>query len=145
MSSKTATHANQTLQLVLANADVPGLGLRGSPTAGSLSLALYSGDPRSGGTEITYTGYARATLARASGSWTFVNVNNTCEARLAADLTFPRRTNSGANVTATWVGVHDQAGDLRYAAAIGSPAGGLVIREGDAPQLLATNTKFTEA
>jgi hypothetical protein len=145
MSSKTAAHANRTLQLILANADATGLGLRGSTTAGNLSIGLFVGDPRSGGAEISYTGYARATLSRASGSWTFVTSGNTAEARLATDLTFPRRTNSGATVTAAWVGVHDQADNLLYAASVSTPSGGLVIREGDAPQLLATSTKFTEA
>jgi hypothetical protein len=118
-----------------------GVGLRGSTSAGSLAISLWVGDPDSGGVECTYTGYTRATLARSGSSWTFTSN----EARLAANLDFPRRTDSGSTQTATYIGIHDQDGTRIRKAQITTPSGGIAISQNVLPQLLATSTKVTES
>lgn len=49
-------------------------GLRGSTTAGSFYVALHTADPGEAGTqstsEISYTGYARVSVARSAGGFT---------------------------------------------------------------------------
>jgi hypothetical protein len=140
--SKTATHASNLLQLELANAAFAGgLALRGSSVAGSLAVSLWVGDPDAGGTECSYTGYARASVARDPASWAFV----TNEARLAGNLNFFRRTDAGAGQTATWFALHDQDGTRIRKGQITTPAGGIVITQNVQPQLLATSTKVTES
>lgn len=140
--SKTATHASNLLQLELANTTISGgLALRGSTTAGSLAVSLWVGDPDAGGTECNYTGYTRATLGRSAGSWNFVGN----EARLAADLSFARRTDSGAAQVATWFALHDQDGTRIRKGQITSPSPGLSITQNVQPQLFATSTKVTES
>jgi len=67
-----------TLDLILANVDITGIGdaggLRGSTVAGSLYVSLHTADPGEAGepttSEATYTGYARKAVARAGASWT---------------------------------------------------------------------------
>lgn len=52
-------------------------GLRGSSTAGSFYIALYTATPDETGTattnETTYTGYARVAVARSGAGWTVTN------------------------------------------------------------------------
>jgi hypothetical protein len=87
--SKKDSFENSLLLLIFNNTTITGIGsdgLRGSTTAGSLYVALYSGAPSdsAAGTEITYTGYARVAVARSGAGWT-VATNN---ASNAAAITF---------------------------------------------------------
>jgi hypothetical protein len=73
--SKKDSFENALLLLIFNNTTITGIGsdgLRGSTTAGSLYIALYSGAPSdsAAGTEITYTGYARVAVARSGAGWT---------------------------------------------------------------------------
>lgn len=78
MSGKSNSFETSFLGLVLQNGNIANIGdatgLRGSSTAGSLYLALHTGDPGEAGTqstsEISYTGYARVAVARNSSEWT---------------------------------------------------------------------------
>jgi hypothetical protein len=140
--SQTAAHANSMLQLELANVSMTGsLALRGSTTAGNLTVSLWRGDPDASGVECDYTGYARASLPRSPSSWVFSGR----EAALAANLDFPRRADAGTAQVATWIAVHDQDGTRIRKGQITTPSGGLGITQNVLPQLLATLTKISES
>jgi hypothetical protein len=111
------------LELVFKNTDFADIGdatgLRGSSTAGSLFLSLHTADPGEAGTqttsEITYTSYARAAVAR-SGSGFTVSANSVSP---AATVTFD--TGTGGSGTATHFGIGTStsgAGVLLYKGAI---------------------------
>jgi hypothetical protein len=76
--SKGNTWENDLLLLVFNNTNAANIGdatgLRGSTTVGSLFLSLHTADPGEAGdqttSEATYTGYARATVARTTGGFT---------------------------------------------------------------------------
>lgn len=74
--SKTTAFETDFLELLFNNTTVSGIGsdgLRGSTTAGSLYVALFTADPTETGTatnECNYTGYGREAVARTSGGWT---------------------------------------------------------------------------
>jgi hypothetical protein len=72
----------------------------GSSPAANLTVALHTSDPGEGGTqstnEISYTGYARVSVARTSGGWT-VTDNSVSP---AAAITFGEMT-AGAGGTVT--------------------------------------------
>lgn len=76
--SKGNTFENDLLQLVFNNVDIADIGdaagLQNSATAGSLYLALHTGDPGEAGTattsEAAYGSYARVAVARTVGGWT---------------------------------------------------------------------------
>ena len=74
-------------------------GLRGSSTAGSFYVALYTSDPGEAGTattnEATYTSYARVAVARSTSGWT---VTNDTVANDAA-ITFPACTGGTNTIT----------------------------------------------
>jgi hypothetical protein len=74
------TNAAETalLQLIFNNTNWANIGdatgLRGSTTAGSFFISLHTSDPGEAGNqttnEISYTGYARISVARSAGGWT---------------------------------------------------------------------------
>lgn len=72
------------LTLAFNNANIANIGdatgLRGSTTPGSLFIALHTADPGEAGnqstSEISYTGYARVAVARASGAGGFTVAGN---------------------------------------------------------------------
>ncbi len=72
------TFENDLALLIFNNTNIADIGdatgLRGSSTAGSLYVALYTSDPGEAGTaptnETAYTGYARVALARSGSGWT---------------------------------------------------------------------------
>ncbi len=103
--SKTNAFETDILECIFNNTTVSGIGsdgLRGSTTAGSLYVALFTTDPTDSGTvtgECTYTGYARVAVARTSGGWTIASNN----ASNTAAVTFGECT-VGSN-TATHFGI----------------------------------------
>lgn len=104
--SKTNAFETSFLELVFNNSNIANIGdatgLRGSTSAGSFYVALFTSDPTDTGTatnECNYTGYARVAVARTSGGWT-VSGNN---ASNTAAVTFGECT-SGTN-TATHFGI----------------------------------------
>lgn len=76
--SKNNQFENELLQLIFNNVDIADIGdaagLQNSATAGSLYLALHTGDPGEAGTattsEAAYGSYARVAVARTVGGWT---------------------------------------------------------------------------
>ena len=100
------------LSLVFENANIANIGdatgLRGSSTAGSLYVALHTGDPGEGGdqttSEATYTGYGRVAVARSTSGWT---VSGTAPTQVANDaaITFGACTAGSNTITHFSVGV----------------------------------------
>lgn len=76
MSMSNAAEA-ALLDLIFLNTDWSGVGdaggLQNSATAGSLYVALHTGDPGEAGdqttSEVSYTGYARVAVARSGAGW----------------------------------------------------------------------------
>jgi hypothetical protein len=76
--SKTDAFEAALLDLLFLNTNIANVGdatgLRGSSAAGSLFVSLHTADPGEAGTqatsEVSYTGYARATVARTAGGFT---------------------------------------------------------------------------
>ena len=98
------TFETALLQLIFNNTNLAnigdGTGLRGSSTAGSFWVALYTAAPSDSaqGTEVTaggYTGYARVAVARSAGGWT-ISGNNCSNAAL---VTFPICTGNSCTAT----------------------------------------------
>lgn len=75
--SKTNAFETDILELIFINSNIADIGdstgLRGSSTAGSLYIALFTADPTESGTatnECNYTGYSRVAVARSGAQWT---------------------------------------------------------------------------
>lgn len=90
--SKTNDFETAILQLVFENTDLAaigdGTGLRGSSTAGSFYVALFTGDPTDTGSpdnEATYTSYARKAVARSGAAWTTTTGVASNDAEIAFD------------------------------------------------------------
>jgi len=104
----TDTMENRLMLLLFNNtnfADVgDATGLRGSTTAGSLFLSAHTADPAEAGTqttsEVTYTSYARVTVARSAGGFT-ITANSVSP---AAVVTFPTGTGGSGTITHFGIG-----------------------------------------
>ena len=76
--SKGNTFENDLLQLLFNNVDIADIGdasgIQNSAAAGSLYVALHTGDPGEAGTAATnesaYGSYARQAVARSAAGWT---------------------------------------------------------------------------
>jgi hypothetical protein len=117
-------------------------GLQPSSAAGLLYFSLHTADPGAGGSqntnEVAYTGYARASLGRASGNFVVTGT----QWALAAALNFPACT--GGTATAAFAGIGFDltgAGELYWSGAV-TP--NLSIASGLTPQL-TTASYFTLA
>lgn len=103
MSAKSNTFENDLLQLIFNNVDIADIGdasgLQNSATAGSLYVALHTGDPGEAGTATTnesaYGSYARVAVARTVGGWT-VSGNTASNAAL---IQFPECTSGSETIT----------------------------------------------
>ena len=101
--SKSNTFENDLLQLIFNNVDIADIGdasgLQNSATAGSLYVALHTGDPGEAGTATTsesaYGSYARQAVARSGAGWT-VTAN---EAENAALIQFPECSSGSETIT----------------------------------------------
>lgn len=101
--SKGNTFENDLLQLIFNNVDIADIGdasgLQNSATAGSLYVALHTGDPGEGGnattSESAYGSYARQAVARTAGGWT-VSGN---QASNAALIQFPECSSGSETIT----------------------------------------------
>jgi hypothetical protein len=143
--SKTTAFETDFLELLFNNTTVSGIGsdgLRGSTTAGNLSVALFTADPGEAGSatnECTYTGYARETVARTSGGWTIAG--DTCSNTAA--VTFGECT--AGSETATHFAIcksdTESTNDLILYAALDSS---LAISSGIIPEFIAGAIDVTE-
>lgn len=97
------TMETELLEHLFENSDIANIGdatgLRGSTTAGSLYIALHTGDPGEGGDQTTneaaYGAYARVAVVRSAAGWT--TTGNTVVN--AADVTFPEATSGSETET----------------------------------------------
>ena len=118
-------------------------GLRGSSTAGSFYVALYTSDPGEAGTattnETAYTDYARVAVARSTAGWT---VTNDTVANDAA-VTFPVCGVSGATITHFGlVETSSGAGELYISGALTAP---LAVSAGVTPSFAISALTATAA
>lgn len=107
MTSATDTFEQGLADLIFLNVALTligdAAGLLPSAVAGSLYVSAHTADPGEGGTqttsEATYTGYARAAVARSGSGWVRSGsvVNNVGTVSLG--------TNSGAQQTITHLGI----------------------------------------
>lgn len=101
--SKGNTFENDLLQLLFNNVDIADIGdaagLQNSAAAGSLYVALHTGDPGEAGTATTsesaYGSYARQAVARSAGGWTVA----TNTATNTALIQFPECTSGSETIT----------------------------------------------
>ena len=101
--SKGNTFENDLLQLLFNNVDIADIGdasgIQNSATAGSLYVALHTGDPGEAGTaatsEAAYGSYARQAVARSGAGWT-VSGN---QASNAALVQFPECSSGSETIT----------------------------------------------
>lgn len=105
----------------------------------NLFVALHTADPGVGGTqntsEVTYTSYARVTVARTTGGWTASSAASTSP---VANITFPAGT--GGSGTATFFSIGklvSGAGEILYSGTI-TPS--IVLGNGITPQLTTAST-----
>jgi hypothetical protein len=134
MPSKGSTFSNDFLKLILNAVGIPNIADNAATAPlTSLYVALHSADPGAGGnqttSEVAYTGYARATVARATGGWT-VSTNTWYP---TAVINFPACTGGSATATFASVGTAlSGTGKLLWSGAI-SPS--ISIANGVTPQL----------
>lgn len=140
--SKGNTFENDTLKLILHGTPIANIAdnAASSPLT-SLYAALHTADPGEAGdqstSEITYTSYARAAIARSSSGFT-ISGN---QATLASIVSFPAGTGGSGTATHFSIGtVSSGTGKILYKGPI-TP--NLVCGNGITPRL-ATGTSITE-
>lgn len=148
---KSTASANGLVNLILRNTDFTNVGdaggLRGSATAGNLYVALHTALPAVGDaqnvSEISYTGYARVSLARAT-TWGAASAG---QSFVAANIDFPPSTGgTGGTVTHFSISAHPTTGasgaaPVLYAGVV-SPT--IAVANGVTPRL-TTSTSIAEA
>lgn len=143
--SKGNTFENDLLLLIFNNTNAANIGdatgLRGSSTAGSLYVALHTGDPGEAGDQTTsecaYTSYARVAVARSGVGWT-VTANSVSP---AANVDFPAAT--GGSETATHFSIGVAASGASKCLYKGTISPNISISSGVQPRL-STATTITE-
>lgn len=144
--SKSNTFENDLLLLIFNNTDIADIGdaggLQNSATAGSLYVALHTGDPGEAGTaatnEAAYGSYARVAVARSGAGWT-VAAN---EAENFALIQFPECT-SGSE-TISYVSITTASSGASKILYSGALSASRAISSGIQPQFAATALTVTE-
>lgn len=144
--SKGNTFENDLLLLIFNNTDIADIGdaggLQNSAVAGSLYLALHTGDPGEAGTattsECAYGSYARVAVARSGAGWT-VAAN---EAENAALAQFPECTSGSETITHVSITTASSgASKILYSGALSSSRS---VSAGIQPQFAAGALTVTE-
>lgn len=145
--SKSNSFENSLLQLLFNNVDIANIGdaggIQNSAAAGSLYLALHTGDPGEAGDQTTnecaYTSYDRVAVARTVGGWTVVT-NSATNTALAQ---FPECTGGSETITHVSIGMeaHPAAGVILYSGALTASRS---VSSGIQPQFAATALTVTE-
>ena len=144
--SKGNTFENELLLLVFNNTAIALIGdasgLQPSATAGSLYIALHTGDPGEAGTattsEAAYTSYARVAVARSGAGWT-VSGNAVSNAAL---VQFPQCTGGSETLTHFSVTTASSGGTkLLYKGALSAS---LAASSGIQPQFAIGDLDITE-
>lgn len=135
----TTAFANSILGLIFNGSAVPSIALNATATpATNLFVSLHSSDPGAAGNqtsnELSYTGYARATIARSSGGWTLTsNVINP-----ASQINFLQCTGGSGTVAFWGIGLSSSgAGTLICS---GSVSPNIAVVNGVTPQLTTAST-----
>ena len=144
--SKGNTWENDLLLLVFNNTAAALIGdasgLQPSATAGSLYVALHTGDPGEAGNQTTnecaYTSYARVAVARSGSGWT-ISGNAVTNAAL---IQFPQCT--GSSETATHFGIGTASSSTGVLLYKGALSASLAISSGIQPQFGAGDLDGTE-
>jgi hypothetical protein len=107
----------------------------------NVAVALHTADPGDAGTqatsEITYTSYARGSVARTSGGWTISGTSPT-QAALVATLSFAAGT--GGAGTASFFSTGKTGGGATAILASGTVTPNIVTGNGVTPQLSTATT-----
>lgn len=144
--SKGNTFENDLLLLIFNNTDIADIGdaggLQNSATAGSLYVALHTGDPGEAGTattsEAAYGSYARVAVARSGAGWTVAaNVSSN-----AALIQFPECT-SGSE-TISYVSITTASSGATKILYSGALTASRAISSGIQPQFAASALTVTE-
>jgi hypothetical protein len=139
--SKGDTFENDFLKLVFNATAIANIADNtGTSPAANITVALHTSDPGEGGTqstnEISYTGYARVSVARTTGGWT-VTANSVSP---VATISFGQMTaGAGGTVTHFSVGT-GTSNKLLYSGTVSPP---IVVSNGVTPQL-STASAITE-
>lgn len=144
--SKSNTFENDLLQLIFNNVDIADIGdasgLQNSATAGSLYIALHTGDPGEAGTattsEAAYGSYARQAVARSGAGWT-VATNTSTNAAL---IQFPECT-SGSE-TISYVSITTASSGASKILYSGALSASRAVSSGIQPQFAASALTVTE-
>lgn len=140
--SKGNAFENSLLLLIFNNTNIANVGdatgLRGSSTAGSLYIALHTGDPGEAGdqttSEATYTSYARVAVARSGAGWT-VTANSVSP---AANVDFPAATGGTNTITHFSIGVASSGASVALYKGTVSP--NISVTTGVIPRLTTAST-----
>ena len=143
--SKSNVFENDLLLLIFNNTAIADIGdaggLRATVTPGTLWWALYTSDPGEAGTavtnEISYTSYARQSVARSGAGFT-VTTNSVSP---AANVVFPMST--GAAPTATHFGIVSTASGAGILLYSGTITPNIVVST-TVVQTLTTGSTITE-
>jgi len=138
--SKGNTFENDLLKLIFNATAIANIAdnAASSPLT-NLFVSLHTADPGEGGdqttNEISYTGYARITIARTSGGWTVTN-NSVSP---AANIDFGQMTaGAGGTVTHFCVGTATSgSGKILYS---GTVTPNIVVSNGVIPRLTTAST-----
>jgi hypothetical protein len=142
MTAKTDAFETLFLQLLFQNANAANIGdatgLRGSTTAGQFFVSLHTADPGEAGaqntSEVSYTGYARVGINRASGAGGFTVSGNTVSFG-TNPTSFGACTAGSATATHFGIGTASSgAGVLLYRGALSAS---IAISSGVTPQISA--------
>ena len=145
--SKSDAFEQALLDLIFTNANIANMGdatgVRGSSAAGQLFVSLHTADPGEAGSqntsEVSYTGYARVGVNRASGAGGFTRTGNSISP--TGNIDFGACTAGSATATHFGIGTSASgAGTLLYKGAI-TPS--IAISLGVTPRL-TTATAITE-
>ena len=144
--SKSNTFENDILQLIFNNVDIADIGdaggLQNSAAAGSLYVALHTGDPGEAGNastnESAYTSYARVAVARSGAGWT-VSGNSATNFAL---IQFPECT--GGSETITHVSITTAVSGTSKILYSGALSASRSVSSGIQPQFAASALTVTE-
>lgn len=137
--SKSDAYENSLLKLIFNGTPFAGLADNAATSPNTnLFVALHTADPGEGGSqntsEVSYTGYSRATVARSAAGWT-VTGNSVSP---AANIEFGAATAGNATATHITIGTAASgAGVVLYRGAL-SPT--IAISNGVIPRINSTST-----
>jgi hypothetical protein len=99
---KSATYSNQILALLFTATAIPSIAANGASPLTNLFCALHTADPTAAGTqtsnEVSYSGYARVSVARTAGGWLVTGAS----VSPVANIVWPSPTGSPSGSATFW-------------------------------------------